>query len=185
MSQITKKALASSLKSLMNTTSLNKITINDIVQDCGVNRRTFYYHFKDIYDLLEWILKTEINKEIKENITFEEWQQSFLKILNYLSENKKMIFNIYNSIDLKQLEMHVHKAVYKLVFKVVNDLSEEIDISQIEKEFVLNYYKISLTGLLIEWIKNKMEENPEQIIKNLNKIVNGDVHKLLLRSESI
>ncbi|MGL5650991.1 MAG: TetR family transcriptional regulator [Paraclostridium sp.] len=49
MSQITKKALASSLKSLMNTTSLNKITINDIVQDCGVNRRTFYYHFKDIY----------------------------------------------------------------------------------------------------------------------------------------
>ncbi|MEG1181844.1 MAG: hypothetical protein RSD39_07420, partial [Oscillospiraceae bacterium] len=49
-------------------------------QDCGVNRRTFYYHFKDIYDLLEWILKTEINKEIKENITFEEWQQSFLKI---------------------------------------------------------------------------------------------------------
>ncbi|WGX75460.1 TetR/AcrR family transcriptional regulator [Paraclostridium bifermentans] len=164
---------------------LNKITINDIVQDCGVNRRTFYYHFKDIYDLLEWILKTEINKEIKENITFEEWQQSFLKILNYLSENKKMIFNIYNSIDLKQLEMNIHKVVYKLVFKVVNNLSEEIDISQIEKEFVLNYYKISLTGLLLEWIKNKMEENPEQIIENLNKIVNGDVHKLLLRSESI
>ncbi|GAA0704410.1 TetR/AcrR family transcriptional regulator [Paraclostridium ghonii] len=185
MSQITKKALASSLKKLMNTRSLSKITINDIVQECGVNRRTFYYHFKDIYDLVEWILKNEINEKIKENITFETWQQSFLKILNYLSENKKMIYNIYNSIDLNQLEIHVHRAVYKLVFNVVNDLCEEINISEREKEFVLNYYKISLTGLLLDWIKNKMEENPEQIIKNLNKIVNGDIHKLLLTCESI
>lgn len=47
MSQITKKALAKSLKSLMNTTPLAKITVNDIVKQCEVNRRTFYYHFQD------------------------------------------------------------------------------------------------------------------------------------------
>ena len=57
MSQTTKEALAESLKKLMNTTALAKITINDIVKDCGVNRRTFYYHFQDIYALLEWIFK--------------------------------------------------------------------------------------------------------------------------------
>ena len=65
MSQITKKALAQSLKNLLLKKPLNKITINDITDDCGINRMTFYYHFKDIYDLLEWIYTNEVIGKIK------------------------------------------------------------------------------------------------------------------------
>lgn len=54
MSQTTKRALAQSLKKLLQTKPLSKITINDIAEDCGVSRMTFYYHFADIYDLVEW-----------------------------------------------------------------------------------------------------------------------------------
>ena len=54
MSQMTKRALAASLKNLLLQKPLNKITINDIAEDCGISRMTFYYHFKDIYDLVEW-----------------------------------------------------------------------------------------------------------------------------------
>ena len=54
MSQMTKRALEASLKHLLLQKPLNKITINDIAEDCGINRMTFYYHFKDIYDLVEW-----------------------------------------------------------------------------------------------------------------------------------
>ena len=59
MSQITKKALAQSLKNLLLKKPLNKITINDIADDCGINRMTFYYHFKDKYDLVNWIFYSE------------------------------------------------------------------------------------------------------------------------------
>ena len=62
MSQITKKALAPSLKNLLLKKPLNKITINDITDDCGINRMTFYYHFKDIYDLAEWACLQEAAK---------------------------------------------------------------------------------------------------------------------------
>lgn len=65
MSNITKKALASSLKKILSKKEFNKITINDITEDCGVNRQTFYYHFKDIYDLLEWIYTNEVIGKIK------------------------------------------------------------------------------------------------------------------------
>ena len=64
MSEITKKALAETLKKLLSKNKLNKITIKEITEDCGVNRQTFYYHFKDIYDLLEWIYKNEVIQEI-------------------------------------------------------------------------------------------------------------------------
>ncbi len=185
MSQTTKRALAASLKKLMNTIPLSKITINDIVKDCGVNRRTFYYHFKDIYDLLEWIFRTEVNASIESNTTLDTWQQCSLKIFNYLDENKKIIFNVYNCIDRDKLESHLHSAIYKLVFSVVDKITIAMTTSEEEKEFIINYYKVALTGLLLEWIKNKMTEDPNQIIENLNKIVTGDVHKTLLKCESM
>ena len=64
MSELTKKALAVSLKKLLSKKELSKITISNITDECGVNRQTFYYHFKDIYDLLEWIYKNEVIDEI-------------------------------------------------------------------------------------------------------------------------
>ena len=55
----TKQAMADSLKRYMEVKSLSKITISAICEDCGINRKTFYYHFKDIYDLLKWTLEQE------------------------------------------------------------------------------------------------------------------------------
>lgn len=62
MSQMTKQALANSLKSLLQKKTLNKITIKDIVDDCGVNRQTFYYHFQDVYDLVDWIFHHDFER---------------------------------------------------------------------------------------------------------------------------
>ena len=62
MSQVTKRALEASLKHLLLQKPLNKITINDIAEDCGINRMTFYYHFKDIYDLVEWCCEEDASR---------------------------------------------------------------------------------------------------------------------------
>ncbi|WMJ82232.1 TetR/AcrR family transcriptional regulator C-terminal domain-containing protein [Clostridium sp. MB40-C1] len=181
MSQTTKKALAESLKKLMNTTPLAKITVNNIVNDCGVNRRTFYYHFQDIYALLEWIFKNEVAVVMAENKTYETWQQGFLRIFFYLSENRKMVLNTYNSIGRDQLETHLYSAVYNLVLDVVDEITEGMEVSEKEKEFVVNFYKVALVGLLLEWIRANMVENPEQIVDNLNKLISGDTYKALLK----
>ncbi len=87
MSNITKKALANSLKKILSKKEFNKVTINDIVDDCGVNRQTFYYHFKDIYDLLEWIYTNEVIEKIKNiesDSPAENWQQEFLYVFEYI-----------------------------------------------------------------------------------------------------
>ena len=65
-SQETKRALAASLKKLMNKKPLSKITINEIVQDCGLNRNSFYYHFEDIYALFKWMLEQEAVEVVKQ-----------------------------------------------------------------------------------------------------------------------
>ena len=62
MSLLTEKALAASLKKLLEKKTLDKITVKDITDDCGVNRQTFYYHFHDVYDWVEWIFTEEAKK---------------------------------------------------------------------------------------------------------------------------
>ena len=61
----TKKALAESLKNLMQSKPFSKITVSEITRDCGVNRKTFYYHFEDVYDLLKWMLEQEAIEVVK------------------------------------------------------------------------------------------------------------------------
>ena len=86
MSQTTKRALEASLKKLLLQKPLNKITINDITEDCGVNRMTFYYHFKDIYDLVDWILVEDASKILEGRQSFETWNEAFLDILQRVQE---------------------------------------------------------------------------------------------------
>lgn len=77
MAQTTKRALAASLKKILAVKPLNKITVVDIVSDCEVNRQTFYYHFRDIYDLMEWILADEAARVIGSQRTYATWQQGY------------------------------------------------------------------------------------------------------------
>ena len=57
MAHATKQLLANALKKKLNQKTLDKITVTELAEDCGVNRQTFYYNFQDIYDLLDWTLE--------------------------------------------------------------------------------------------------------------------------------
>ncbi len=179
MSQLTKKALSNSLKKLMREKPLSKITVNDIIKDCGLNRRTLYYYFHDIYELLEWTFVTEIREILGENKTYETWQKGFVSILNYLKENKKIVLNAYNSIDRNRLEDHLYDYVAKLIYDVVQDLSKDLNVSMESKMDVVKFYEIALTGLIIDWIKNDMVQGPKRLTDKLSKIVQGDIYRSL------
>ena len=81
MSQVTKRALAASLTKLLSQKPLDKVTVKDIIEDCGVNRQTFYYHFKDIYDLVDWIFLEMASEFLEGKETYDTWQQGFTQIL--------------------------------------------------------------------------------------------------------
>ena len=103
MSNITKRALEDSLKHLLLKKPVNKITINDITEDCGVNRATFYYHFQDIYALIEWSCEEDSRKALSNNTTYDTWQQGFLNILHAVEDNKPFIVNVYRHVSQEQI----------------------------------------------------------------------------------
>lgn len=175
MSLMTKKALAASLKKLMNKTSLEKITVKEIVSDCGVNRQTFYYHFQDIYDLLGWIYRTEALDAIADYKSYDTWQQGFLKIFYYVSDNRAFCLNTFHSLGREHLEMFLYSVTFDLLIGVVNELAEGTSIAQEYKNFIADFYSLAFIGLMLKWLKTGTQENPETIIENLNKLIEGNM----------
>ena len=107
MSEITKKALVSSLIALCDEKKLNKITVQDIVNKCGVNRNTFCYHFADIYDLLDYMFRNEYEYVIGSIKSYSDLREGITLVIKEVSKYKNLIINIYNSINREQLEKYL------------------------------------------------------------------------------
>ncbi|MBN2795282.1 MAG: TetR family transcriptional regulator C-terminal domain-containing protein [Clostridia bacterium] len=175
MSQPTKKALENALKALLLKKPLDKITINDLTQECGVNRMTFYYHFKDIFDLVEWSCIEDAAKALDGKKTYDTWQQGFLQIFDAVLENKPFIMNVYHSVSREQVERYLYEVTYKLLIDVVEEKAKGMQVKTEEKKFIADFFKFAFVGLMLDWIKNGMKENPERIVDRINTLIRGDI----------
>ena len=181
MSQVTKRALEASLKNLLLQKPLNKITINDIAEDCGINRMTFYYHFKDIYDLVEWCCQEDASKALAGNKTHETWQQGLLQIFQAVLDNKPFILNVYRSVSREQVESYLYKVTYDLLEGVVEEQARGMSVRQEDKEFIATLYKYMFVGLMLDWIRSDMKGNPKLIVDRMEQVIHGSVNAALER----
>ena len=155
MSNITKHALAESLKKLLLKKPLNKITINDLTTDCGISRMAFYYHFKDIYDLVEWVCLEESRKALQGKKTYDTWQEGLLQIFEAVYENKPFIINAYNAVSREQIENFLFQLTHYLIMGVVEEQSKEtLPLRNEQKNFIADFYKYSFVGIMLDWIRS-------------------------------
>ncbi len=182
-SLLTKKSLARSLKSLMKTTPLHKISVKDVVQDCSLNRQTFYYHFHDIYDLVEWIYKTEALESISEYKSYNTWVDGFYKIFLYIESNKAFCYNTLNSLSRTHLDMYLFSVINDLLMGVINEISSNMNVKAEDKNFIANFYTHAFAGLVIQWMKDGMREDPKILIEKLRELIEGNFIRALRRYE--
>lgn len=160
---------------------LNKITINDITEDCGVNRMTFYYHFKDIYDLVDWIMVEDAAKALEGRQSFENWTDAFLDILHQVQDNKVLVMNVYRSVSREQLEQYLYKLLDSMLRDFVDRSAQGFTVQDSDKQFIIDFYKYALVGMALEWIRKDMKEDPVRMTERLNVLLHGDLERALRR----
>ena len=175
MSQITKRALEQSLKNLLREKPLSKITVTDITEDCGINRMTFYYHFKDIYDLVEWVCLEDAKKALADNKTYETWQQGFVRIFDAVRENKPFIMNVYRCASREQVEKYLTPLTDDLLMGVINELSAGMVVRAEDKAFIAQVYSYAFVGLMLDWIKQGMKEDYHEIVERMSVMLHGNI----------
>ena len=181
MSQVTKRAIEQSLKNLLLKKPLNKITVADIADDCGINRMTFYYHFKDIYDLVEWSCLEDAKRALDEKKTYDTWQQGLLQIFEAVQENKPFIMNVSRCVHTEQVEKYLQPLVDRLLLGVLEEESRGMTIRDEDKQFIAQVYSYIFIGLMLDWIKDNMHEDPRQIVERLARLIKGSMAAAVAR----
>ena len=167
MSLLTEKALAASLKKLLEKKTLNKITVRDITDDCGVNRQTFYYHFHDVYDLVEWIFTQDAQKYMADGITDKNWNDVISELMDGLLEEKSFVMNAYYSLNRRQLEEFLRKLARPAVSDIVRRVADALGVSGDDLEFVIDVANAALIGIVTEWIAGGMKEEYKDSLDRL------------------
>ena len=177
MTNITKYALEASLKKLLQQKPLDKVTINDLTSDCGISRMAFYYHFKDIYDLVEWVCLEDAKKALQGKKTYDTWQEGLLHIFEEIIQNKQFILNVYHSLSREQIENYLFEMTFSLLMGVVEEKSAGLEISEEQKKFIADFYKYSFVGIMLDWIKRGMKEDYRELTEKISTTLSGNITK--------
>lgn len=173
MASDTKNLIYYAFIDLLHTKPFDKITVRDIVEACEINRNTFYYYYSDIYDLLEEIFTKKINQMLEGHRNGTSWITAFLKVANEAYEHKKMIYNICSSRSYEYLESYMYRACNKICVEVVRSLAEDMNVPDEDIEFIASFYEYGFVGVLSEWFKTGMREDPLQLGSQLWLVVDN------------
>ena len=181
MSQITKRALEQSLKNLLQQKPLSKITISDITEDCGISRMTFYYHFKDIYDLVEWACAEDAARALQNKKTYDTWQQGFVQIFHAVQENKVFVMNVYRCVNREQVEKYLVPLTDQLIMGVITERAAGMTVREADQQFIAQVYSYAFVGIMLDWIRDDLRADPEELVNRLAMVIRGGITQALER----
>lgn len=182
MSKVVDNAIIASFIKLLGERPLDKITVKDIVEDCGVSRNTFYYHFEDIPSLLEHIMRAETERVLAEYADAASWEEGFLAASEFVQKNKKAVYHSYYSGCREIVERYFNAIAREVMERFINRLSVGTGASEEDKALIGLFYRSALTGLIREWLEGGMTYSSEDAIRRIGALFSGHIEESLRRS---
>ena len=188
MASFTRKAIMDSCLRLLEERPVDKITVKDIVEDCGINRNTFYYHFEDLPSLIHAIFMEDAERIIQESIVINSLWECFESVFRFALKRRRVVMHVYHSSNRavfeQQLFMICQHTVTQYVERVIADLGG-VRIREDDRRIIIQAYTCECYGQIMSWLNSSMKEDFLQDIIRLCKLREGEVRELLLRSSQI
>lgn len=175
MSNTTKLALEASLKRLLLQKKIDKITIQDLTNDCGISRMSFYYHFQDIYDLVEWACVEDGKRALQDKKTYDTWQEGMCQVFEAVLDNKPFILNVYSTVSREKIESYLYKLTYRLIADVVGEKCVGNDLPEEDKAFIAEFYKYGFVGIMLDWIGRGMKDDYKMLVERMSTTLRGNI----------
>ncbi|AVK63810.1 dihydroxyacetone kinase transcriptional activator DhaS [Lactobacillus sp. CBA3606] len=175
----TEQRLSQALVVELQQTPVDKITIQTLVANCGLTRQTFYNHFADIYELVEWTAKTATAKSLTNVADYDNWQQGFLNVMLTIQANQYLVLNTYASAYRDVLEKYIYTVLYQYILVVVERQAAGMHVAAKHKAFIAHFYSLAFIALIFEWLKDGLKDDPHDIVEQTAVLVQGDFKKAL------
>ncbi len=181
MPNFTERAIKESFIKLLNEKPLSQISVRLIVEDCGINRNSFYYHYQDIPTLLEEIVKDDVDALIRNYPTIDSLDACISAVFDFIMANKNAVWHIYHSVNRDIYEKSLMKICDYVVKTYLDTAFGSDRISQADRETVVRFFKCEIFGLSFEWIMNGMKEDVIQQVTRITNVCRGLSDDLIRR----
>ncbi len=182
MTTLTKDAIKQSFMKLLNAKPLNKITVKEIVEDCNINRNSFYYHYSDIPALVEEILNDQVDQIASLGADASIYDGIIVGI-DFALKNKKAAMHIYNSVNKEMFEMYLNRVAQRTVELYMEDAAEKYNICDRDREVVEMYYKSLIIGFVFNWMSNGMNYDLAADLKRVCELFEGNTELVYKRCD--
>ncbi|TEB16389.1 HTH-type dhaKLM operon transcriptional activator DhaS [Pelotomaculum sp. FP] len=156
--------LAESLKCFCKKRSLSAITVSDLIKDCGINRSTFYYHFADKYDLINWIFKNDVESKFH-SPDRSSWQGNTLRLLQTFSRDRDFYIQALNISGANNLKQYLFDAKFRCFSNLINTCLGPDGIMPDTRDFIASFYAHAFTEMHYQHLIQGMKESPEHLLK--------------------
>lgn len=180
MRQTTKQAIAEAFCALLEKRGIDRITVKDIVAECGINRQTFYYHFHDIYDLMEWTLAWEVEKyAASQPGDTADWREQVKVLFHFFYLHRVMILHGYDATNRMQYERLMAGHAARLVHKHMEAYPQAPRVPEDKREFICTVYARGITALFLEWVEAGMPDERHVKLDDYFTMIDGSMGSAL------
>ncbi|MCM1330397.1 MAG: TetR family transcriptional regulator [Ruminococcus sp.] len=183
MANFTEKAIKASFIKLLEQHPLSRISVRDIVEDCGVNRNTFYYHFQDIPALLEEIITEDAERIIAEHPSFSSIEDCLAAAVEFCLGRKKMVLHIYDSLGRDVYNRNLLKICDHVISAYIDRLPGSGEIGKTDREIIVGLYRCECFGIITEWIIHGMSDDVVGAFSRVCELRRGFAEEMLKRAK--
>lgn len=187
VSEQTKRELAAALKEAMAQKPLDKITISELTNACGMRRQSFYYHFEDIYDLLRWMFENEAISLLRQQEGALLWKEGLLQLFRYLEENRAVCLCALRSMGHDHIKRFFESDIYAIIHLTIEQLADEIGVrshldSFMDVETLTHFYVVALASIMESWLLGEIDRTPEELIQFADTMLSDQVRGAAARA---
>lgn len=174
MSQLTKRAIMDCTLKLAQQKAINKITVRDIVDECGITRNTFYYYFSDIYDVLDNALHTEIEK-IRSASDPKGYEDALFDFVELVVSHQKLFFNLYRALGQERLSSYISRVWHETFMTYLRGVAGDLGVSEDDLGMIAVFYEEAMLGIFSRWLRGQAQEDLRDTMARMRVIFRGQL----------
>ncbi len=181
LKNVTDTLLAESFKELVLQHSIEKITIKEITDKAGVIRPTFYNHFQDKYELLEWIIRTDLLEPIRPLIENQMVDEALLLLFMNIEKEQKFYIQAARLEGQNSFESIARGCVKGILLDIIEKNSKDkmLKFPWLTPERIAEYYAQSMCSVVITWMKSGLAVSAKELAEIYNYIMKHSISEVL------
>lgn len=188
MASFTKFAILKVFGDLAASRPVDKITVKDITDQCGISRNTFYYHYHDIYQVLKAYVQYSAEHVIELMVEDEgEDGKAGLKEIRYLEANRELLCNLYRSAANEEVRNCRSLPARLFLIRLIESVSQGMEVQAEDKKILSAVCQYTVRGIMTSWMEEDgmlNGETLEQVLVRLDYLFKGAIREALMRSAS-